>query len=196
MKNNAMGKRRGYLFLFCLSLMLLVVLAGCKNPGPTPVTTPPAWLGIAPGVSTVEDVVHILGEPYRQSNLDKYITYSYPSSGGLNAIVFQNGKVRLIIISTVEDNLRLVLDQYGEPEKVTWAFTPGTGIRLFIFARHGIAVAADNWCPPFESKILERWYFEPMSVKQFMDSFGGLFVPLRSPNPEDPYPEDHWVREP
>lgn len=194
MKGNHTTKRIWCLLLLCLSLGLQV-LTGCRNTS-TSVVASPEWRGIVPGVSTVEDVVRILDEPDHQTDWGKYITYSYPSSSRSNAIAFQDGKVRLIIISTIEDNLQLVLNQYGEPEKVTWAFTPGSGIRLFIFARHGIAVSADNGRPPSESKILERWYFEPMSVKHFMDNFGGIFVPLRSPNPDDLHPEDFWIREP
>jgi len=188
--------------LGCLAACLLLgaILVACSPQATAPATTPgPAWQGIVPGVSTEQEVLQIMGEPARVTRQGQYISYEFRSPIGgiarLDEVMLQGGRVRLIRVAVIESNLKLVLTRYGEPEAVTWSYTNHYK-RLFIYARQGIAVVAQIDLPPAESHILERWYFEPMSLARFWEELAPLRVPQQRPNPEDKAPEDYWPREP
>jgi len=191
-----MGKRASALLLVLLPLLLMI----CSSCASRPATTPqPGWHGIVPGVSTEEDVVRVLGEPTERREVGTYVIYHYPSpvAGMSNPdrIVFKGGRVRLIRDTVGDNNLKLVLIRYGEPEKVTWSPSSAISTRLFVFARQGVAFVAQNTVPPAQSPTVEQWYFEPMPLQELERGVGALFIP-EGPSSEDRWPEDYWVREP
>lgn len=179
--------------------VLLSLLAACQGDGSVPRTTPgPTWRGIVPGMSTETDVIRILGEPPRQEKTGEYTIYMYPSSGSLRAVALRHGKVELIRDElTWERYLDRVLERYGEPEKITWSPSIFQHTRLFVFARHGIAVIAQNQVPPSRSIVFGTWYFEPMELSQFEQTLAPLFAPTGLPDPRhDIHPEGYWIQEP
>jgi hypothetical protein len=184
--------------LLCLSLLMLCVLDGCQ-----PISSPviPEMPGITPGKSTEQDVMRVLKEPAKQGPVGVYTLYFYPSPGGNMfipyEIYFKDSTVRLVIITTMEDNLKSVLAKYGQPEQVTWSgSSPFEWTRLYIFASRGFAVTADAWKSPSAAPLLERWYFEPMSVEQFVKEWRGTAIPTQSYYSNDKGPEDFWNRGP
>jgi len=186
----------------CLTACLLfgAILVACSPQAAAPATTPgPAWQGIVPGVSTEEEVLQIMDEPARVTRQGEYTSYEFQSPVGgmsrMDEVMLWDGRVRLIRIQVCDNNLKLILVRHGEPEAVTWSYAHSY-TRLFIYARQGVAVAAQINLPPAESNIFERWYFEPMSLERFREELAPLRVPQQRPNPEDKASEDYWPREP
>jgi hypothetical protein len=66
---------------------------------------------------------------------------------------------------------------------------------MFIFSRYGEAVVAQNLAPPEEATVVERWFFEPTSLRRFLRAFGRHLLPRESTYPNNEFPEDYWVRD-
>ena len=187
---------RKFIKWLCLCLTLQATLSGCSSLGSVPMPAP-KWRGLVPGSSTEADVVRVLGTPTEKSGTKDHGNYLYRSSRAMpDKIVIDHGAVKLIQVGIEGKYLKSFLDEYGEPEKITWAFSTGGGVRLFVFARHGVAVVANNWLPPAQASVEEQWYFEPMSPWRFQMELAPVYVPAHSPDPDDKDPEDSWPGKP
>lgn len=88
-----------------------------------------------------------------------------------------------------------MLEEFGEPELVLGSLHP-SGEGTFLYAQKGVAVTAPISFPPDYAIVFERIYFEPMTVEQFLETWGVSF-PLEvlvDPRWEDyvyqlPYPQ-------
>lgn len=197
MKKDHLHQPSLHVLLLCLSLVMISTVGGCRKVGPP---AAPEMPGITPGKSTERDVVHALGEPEKKRTVGAYMLYYYPAPvAGMSRpheVYFKDSIVCLIIITTVEDNLELVLERYGIPEKVTWSSSSFLWTRLFVYASRGFAVTANNILPPASSQVLERWYFEPTSAEQFVKEWRGIAIPSGPRDHHDTKAEDFWNRGP
>jgi hypothetical protein len=180
----------------CVALFLLFLLICGQGCGSRPAVPSPEWQGIVPGVSTESDVIRLLGEPARKNLFEDKAAYAYGGDRELPIFfLFRNGRVMLICDTRVNElSLGLFLKEYGEPEQVTWAplgSPPAT--RLFIFAHQGMAIVADNQVAPGESRVREKWYFEPTTLERFLDEIASLTIPDHDVTGADPYPEGFWL---
>jgi hypothetical protein len=148
-----------------------------------------------PGVSTKADVLRELGEPTYKfgDSKSRYIVYDYSPVGFSYTVVFQDETIKLIQVYDISSTTGEMLDRYGEPEKITWpTYDNPCWKRLFIYARQGIAIVADNLT--LKGVTFEWLYFEPQSANDFLVAFSGNILPGFRRCDKDTYPEDFWQR--
>ena len=191
MKKNAIYKRRRILFYWLASVVVtLTVLQACQSRIPVP-----TWHNLKPGSSTSADVVRELGEPTYKITDDKsgYIGYLYGQGGRSPNVIVQNDTVKLIKIYGISGTTGEMLNQYGEPERITWSsYDSPCFKRLFIYGSQGIAFVADN--ATLQGAVVEQFYFTPRSADDFLTAFAGSVLPAENPCSDDEYPEDFWQR--
>lgn len=196
-----------------------------------PVQTEPAltWNGITPGRSTSDDVIVAFGNPISIENRENYVVYKYPPFEGWESVEVwlenQEQDNQLIVLGIYLDQpafvdgktlnpvyLMEIIQQYGLPEKVTWAGWCRT--RAVIWGKKGLMVNADanirhrTWDEYTVGSILIA---KPMSTRRFMFfpwpwgfsldimNYNPCKGPAYSPPdnlPEDPYDWDHMPTPP
>lgn len=173
---------------------LLAGLIACQSKTPAP-----TWHHIIPGTSTDTDVLRELGEPaYKFEDGQKHYTaYSYGPSKSVYMVdymvIFEAGIVKLIQVHDISNTTDEILKRYGEPEKITWpVYEDPCWKRLFIYARQGVAFVAQN--QSLKGSTVERFYFEPQSVHDFLAAFAGNVLPDHNTCLQDTYPEDYLKR--
>jgi hypothetical protein len=182
----------------CAVLLCLAAIAGCQD---VDNIQRPVWHDLRVGESTTSDVVETLGEPFKVRQEGEFLVYSYPSSpSGMSApnrMIFQNDVLTMVMERNIDGTkLDAVLSTYGDPDEVTWPFPVTCNTRLFIFARHGMAVDAEILVSPKYSYVLQKWYFLPTALEEFRKEFAPIFLPGSSSCSDDQYPSDYWIREP
>ena len=133
-----------------------------------------SWQGIVPGVTTVQKVVDILGEPEEILDEDGRCYYLYPASQGgelfKNSIRIIDGKVVAMLIYPSEGAdfaLEQVTSRHGEPGDVAYShFDSGT--KVYVFATAGLAVTAYER----DGAIAQSLYFVQMDLEEFWDTWG------------------------
>lgn len=155
---------------------------GLEKPNLTPIPTlslptapfsKPSWNGIIPGESLKTDVEEILGSPSKQEFKEGKQVYLYSSSQSFpnlfHEIIFSQNQVAFIKVKTTDKELGNLNDylQRGSPDKVLYGpFSPP--FLYYLFLNQGTVIVA----VPDEGTILEAWYFQKLSLSEFLKTWG------------------------
>lgn len=171
---------------------------------------PPIWGGIIPGITSREEVIEILGEPFevaerndcpgipnciRYSNLNQadltYFVYEgeeiIPETLWMHHMIFfVNHVVWLIIEDTTlvaEDDFPIVdryIESFGTPKNVWWS-TLNQAERIVLFCEFGIFLEGNQY------GIGRVYYFQPMTAEDCVQQFSAFMAV------EDPFPKTDFI---
>lgn len=142
--------------------------------GPPPPSAP-SWNEVTPGTTTSEEVKQKLGEPETAVPEGDYLKFLYPRQGGgpKHEVILEGTTVALIKDRVLDGNISAFRQKYGLPENEFWGEHKTVGFKTYVWPKNGIAVVAGAE----EGIIYEVWYFQPMTMDQFLASWGkGLSV--------------------
>jgi hypothetical protein len=143
------------------------------NPGaPTPTSyslpTLKTWQDIAPGVTTIQEVVTKLGSPTLTQEGDTQIL-SYPTTNKhwKNEVFAKNNRVIFIrerLFAPAETSYQKLIS--GLVEQSTQLYGPDFegGMFLFVYPKTGVAFLVNT----SHGVVYERWYFPPTSLQDFL----------------------------
>lgn len=176
---------------YATNLLLTVVwvfLGGCSTTKPE---RPDFFAGvqqITVGTTTRPEAEQWLGKPDEIRHfqfLEQQMVGYYYEAGARQphqvTIVIQCDCVILIreqvFGSGIDQTLYVtdMLEEFGEPELVLGSLYPSRSAGTFLYAQKGVAVTAPISFPPEHSIVFERIYFEPMTVEQFLETWGVRF---------------------
>lgn len=162
---------------------LLVVFVQCSPDSTHVPSDSNVWQGVTPGITTQSQLEEILGEPakiYEQASTT-IMVYTDVSSNRpewfridhlCKCVIYY----RINMLERHRDSpitLDEILETYGAPEAVGVANYPGTPF-AFVYAKQGIMILAHPDVPENAKKsvIYATDYFVPMSLDEYMESFG------------------------
>jgi hypothetical protein len=153
-------------------LVFSVALVSFLNKEESPRGT--TWNNIVPGSTTKEQLFSTMGQPEKSEQTQEGENYFYPSSSEFrpHEVDISDSTVKLIkeqITGIEGKKLTDFLSLFGAPEAKVYgthgSFAPGS-----FWGSQGIMVFANE----NDGTVIEVWYFEPTTVRQFVASNPGL----------------------
>jgi len=184
-----------YWLLILISLMASLFIVNnvleSRQPSPnipTPISTSTAtYRSLLPGASTQDEVNELLGFPLKEGeqNGDKIAEYESTNKYRNHIITFENGKIALvreIVNSTDGKNSDTITNEYGEPPYILYDQYPAATFHLYVYPQNGIAFLGHE-----DKTLLEIWYFEPMTIDEFINKWGGGYGKEKPKGPTTGY---------
>lgn len=128
------------------------------------------WNGITPGQSSLDDL-NKFGQPVSSEQIGGSTVFSYNSEvGDLKHQVYSDENRVGLIKEQVwgKENLETYKTKYGLPEGEYFGDYGESNYKVYLYPTKGLAVIAHIE----DGFILEKWYFEPMSLQDFLASWG------------------------
>lgn len=137
------------------------------------------WNGITPGESSLNDL-NRFGNPVSIKQQGNSTIFGYKSDvGDLKHEVYSQGDKVGLVKELVwgKENLEDYRVKYGLPEREYFGDHQESGYKLYAFPSKGLAVIAH----PDDGFVLEKWYFQPMNLQEFLTSWGKDLQTERTP---------------
>ena len=160
--------------IMVLAMATMFLIAGkiylTLNPEGKKVETQ-SWNGIVPGSSSVNDVSSQIGDPVSSSDQNGSVVLEYKSDVGdlKHKVYAQNNTVGLVKEQIWgKEKLEDYQAKYNLPEGEYFGDYQESGYKVYAYPAQGLAVIA----APDDGFVLEKWYFEPLSLQEFLASWG------------------------
>lgn len=141
------------------------------RPPVVPQTYDNTWNGMTPGITSIDDLSRF-GNPVKaEKTTDGTDVFNYNSEVGdlKNKIYLKEGKVGLIKEQIWnKESLQGLKTKYGNPQGEYFGEYSVANYKVYLYPTQGLAVIAHI----DDGFILEKWYFQPMTMQEFLSSWG------------------------
>jgi hypothetical protein len=166
-----MVNKKSFIIILLVGIAILTIyfIFSKRSTPPAQNTTAPSFQSIEAGINTPKDVVAKLGEPL-SSSTESLLEYKSKNPNLNNSFTIENNKVvfiREIIGETEAKTSTDIIAQYGGPEYVLFGPNSVNGFNLYVYPKIGLAYIGHVTDPA----LLQIWYFEPMSLDQFISKW-------------------------